>query len=166
MRGRLTVGQLPLEQFILVRIQAPQQIPLDKIKIFVLINLKYNFKLFFMDNFIPKVYAQVTINPGITPPSLSDILAFIIRGFFILAGLAAILYLLWGAFNWITSGGSKENVEKAREKIQAAVLGLIIIFIVLSLVVLVENIFNFGLGISKDMTIPTLVITGVSGGGD
>lgn len=25
MRGRLTAGQLPLEQFILVRIQAPQQ---------------------------------------------------------------------------------------------------------------------------------------------
>ena len=115
-----------------------------------------------MIEFINKVYAQsadqnsTTFKIGIEPPSLSDILAFIIRGFFILAGLAAILYLLWGAFNWITSGGSKENVEKAREKIQAAVLGLIIIFIVLSLVVLVENIFNFGLGISKQIKIPSL----------
>jgi len=117
-----------------------------------------------MFNLIPKVYAAaVTIKPGITPPSLSDVLGFIIKGFFILAGLAAILYLLLGAFSWITSGGSKENVEKAREKIQAAVLGLIIIFIVLSLVVLVENIFNVGLGVSKEIIVPTLVIGGVSG---
>jgi len=116
-----------------------------------------------MNSFIPKVYAQVTIKPGISMPSLSDVLGFVIRGFFILAGLAAILYLLLGAFEWITSGGSKENVEKARNKIQAAVLGLIIIFIVLSLVVLVENIFNVGLGISRGIILPTLRIEGVSG---
>jgi hypothetical protein len=117
-----------------------------------------------MVNLVPKVYAQVvTIKPGITPPSLSDVLGFVIKGFFILAGLAAILYLLLGAFEWITSGGNKENVEKARNKIQAAVLGLIIIFLVLSLVVLVENIFNVGLGVSKEIRVPTLVITGVSG---
>jgi cytochrome bd-type quinol oxidase subunit 2 len=106
---------------------------------------------------------EVVIKSGITPPSLSNILEFVIKGFFILAGLAAILYLLLGAFSWITSGGSKENVEKAREKIQAAVLGLIIIFLVLSLVVLVENIFNFGLGVSREIKIPTLSISGLDG---
>jgi len=120
-----------------------------------------------MLNIIPKVYAQasaqVTITSGIVPPSLSEVLGFFIRGFFILAGLAAILYLLLGALSWVTSGGSKENVEKAREKIQAAVLGLIIIFIVLSLVVLVENIFSVGLGVSKRIVVPTLRISGVSG---
>ena len=117
-----------------------------------------------MLNLIPKVYADVvTIKPGITPPSLSEVLGFVIKGFFILAGLAAIFYLLLGAFSWITSGGSKENVEKAREKIQAAVLGLIIIFIVLSLVVLVESIFDVGLGVSKVIKVPTLVISGISG---
>ena len=94
---------------------------------------------------------------------MSDVITFLIRGFFMVAGLAAILYLLMGAFSWVTSGGNKENVEKAREKIQAAVLGLIIIFIVLSLVVLVESIFNVGLGISKEIKVPTLVISGVSG---
>jgi len=117
-----------------------------------------------MINLIPKVYAQnVTINPGITPPDLSQILGFVIRALFILAGLAAILYLLLGAFSWITSGGNKENVEKAREKIQAAVLGLILMFIVLSFVILVENIFDIGLGVSKVIKVPTLRITGFSG---
>jgi len=116
-----------------------------------------------MLNIISKVYAEETIKSAIVPPSLSEILGFVIRGFFVLAALAAILYLLLGAFSWITSGGSKENVEKAREKIQAAVLGLIIIFVVLSLVVLVENIFDTGLGISKPIRVPKLVITGLSG---
>jgi len=115
-----------------------------------------------MFNLIPQVYAE-TIKAGIKPPSLSDVLGFAIKGFFILAGLAAILYLLMGAFSWITSGGSKENVEKAREKIQAAVLGLILVFIVLTLIVLIENIFNIGLGLSKDIVVPTLKIEGVSG---
>jgi len=116
-----------------------------------------------MLNIVPKVYAQVTIKTGVVPPSLSEILGFVIRFFFILGGLAAIIYLLMGAFSWITSGGNKENVQKAQEKIQAAVLGLIIILVILSLVVLIENIFNFGLGISKPINVPTLVITGVSG---
>jgi len=115
-----------------------------------------------MLNIIPRVFGAETIQSGIAPPSLSDILTFVIRGFFILAGLAAILYLLMGAFAWVTSEGEKENVEKAREKIQAAVLGLIIVFIVLALVALVENIFNTGLGISKPITVPTLKIEGVS----
>jgi len=117
-----------------------------------------------MIKIIPKVYAQdVTINTGIAPPDLSQILGFVIRGLFILAGLAAILFLLLGAFSWITSGGNKENVEKARDKIQAAVLGLILMFIVLSLVILVENIFDIGLGVSKVIKVPTLRITGFSG---
>jgi hypothetical protein len=117
-----------------------------------------------MINIIPKVHAQVvTIKTGITPPGLSEVLGFLIRGFFIIAGFAAILYLLLGAFSWITSGGNKENVEKARDKIQAAVLGLILIFIVLSLVILVENIFDIGLGVSRVIKVPTLKITGFSG---
>ena len=110
-----------------------------------------------MFNLTSQVYAQ-TIKANVTVPDFSEVLTFLIKGFFIVAGLAAILYLLLGAFSWIISGGSKENVEKAREKIQAAVIGLILIFIVLTLIVLVEKIFGIGLGISKEITVPTLKI--------
>ena len=44
-------------------------------------------------------------------PTLGEVLTFIIRFFFVMAGLAALLYLLLGAFTWITSGGNKENVD-------------------------------------------------------
>ena len=87
------------------------------------------------------------------------------RFFFIIAGLVALLYLLLGALSWITSGGNKESVDKAREKIQAAVVGLILIFVVLALVIVIETVFFIpgeGLGISKPIHFPGLVERGAN----
>jgi hypothetical protein len=46
---------------------------------------------------------------------------------FVIAGLAAFLFLLWGGISWISSGGDKEKIESARNKIVYAIIGLIII---------------------------------------
>lgn len=97
---------------------------------------------------------------GFQPPELQDIITFFIRLLFIVAGLAALLYLILGALAWVTSGGNKENVDKAREKIQAAVIGLILVFVVLAIVVLLERILfpgDCGLGVSRKICIPKLV---------
>jgi cbb3-type cytochrome oxidase subunit 3 len=97
---------------------------------------------------------------GFKIPNLADILTFLIRGFFILAGIMALLMLLLGALAWVTSGGNKENVDKARDKITAAILGLIIIVAVLAIIVTMEQIV-FGqrlcLGLSCGITIPSLL---------
>ena len=103
-------------------------------------------------------YAPVTL--GFKVPVFNEVLTFVIRFFFIIAGLVALLYLLLGALSWITSGGNKESVDKAREKIQAALIGLILIFVVLALVAVIENIFfpgNSGLGITKPIVFPGLI---------
>lgn len=102
-------------------------------------------------------FSQGTVNLGFDPPSITVVIGFFIKSFFVVAGLAALLYLLLGAFAWVTSGGEKENINKAREKIQAAVIGLILIFAVLAIVVLLETILNIGLGIRKEITIPKLI---------
>ncbi|MCL4363791.1 hypothetical protein M1328_00965 [Patescibacteria group bacterium] len=102
-------------------------------------------------------YTVPTISAGFQVPGFDTVLSFIIRLFFIVAGLIALLYLLLGALAWITSGGNKENVDKAREKIQAALIGLILIFVVLAVVVVMENILGIGLGISKPIVFPKLV---------
>ncbi|MCS7093486.1 MAG: hypothetical protein NZL96_03660 [Patescibacteria group bacterium] len=94
---------------------------------------------------------------GFTVPSFSQVITFLIRLFFVVAGLIALINLLLGAFGWITSGGNKESIEKAREKIQAAIIGLILIFVVLSIVVVLENILNIGLGITKPIQFPQLI---------
>ena len=116
-----------------------------------------------MFNFLT-VYAADTVYPTVTlgfaVPNITDILTFIFRFFFVIAGLIAIIYLLLGALGWITSGGNKESVDKAREKIQAAVVGMIILFAVLAIIVIIENVFfpiNQGLGLSKPISIPGLI---------
>ncbi len=100
------------------------------------------------------------INVGFAIPQFGDVLTFIIRIFFIIAGLIAMLYLLLGAFSWITSGGNKEAVDKARDKIMNAVIGVILIFAVLAIVGLIEQLFfppDSGLGITKPIRFQKLV---------
>lgn len=102
-------------------------------------------------------YSVPTVSLGFTVPTFAQVLTFLIRLFFVVAGLVALFYLLLGAFGWITSGGSKEAVDKAREKIQAALIGLILIFVVLAIVTVMENILDIGLGISKEIKFPQLI---------
>jgi len=91
---------------------------------------------------------------------LSSVLSFFIRLFFTIAALVALLYLLLGAFAWVTSGGEKEKISKAQEKIQAAVIGIILIIAVLAIVVTLEQIVFKGaicFGITCGIKIPGLI---------
>lgn len=109
---------------------------------------------------LPTPETSVAVQLGFNIPSLGDVLTFLIRAFFMVAGLSALLFLLLGALSWITSGGAKENVEKAQQKIQAAVVGLLVIVAVLSLMAAVEQIIFSGkicVGITCPVTIPSLI---------
>ena len=105
----------------------------------------------------------VSVNKGILGfniPTLSDILTFAIRAIFVFGGLAALFFLLLGAFSWITSGGDKDKVSAAQQKIQAAVIGVIMIAVVLAIVVTLEQVILGGkicLGLSCPITIPSLI---------
>lgn len=117
---------------------------------------------------IPVVYAQTTnvsnstsVNVGFQIPSLPDIISFLIKFFFFIAGLAALIFLLLGAFSWVTSSGDKEAVKKAQDKIQAAVVGLVVIVLVLAVIVTLEQfVFNkhLCLGISCPVNFQNYVL--------
>ena len=97
---------------------------------------------------------------GFQIPSLGDILTFAIRAFFVIAGLAALFYMLIGAFSWVTSGGDKDAVSAAREKIQAAVVGMILIVAVLAIIWTLEQVIfkrRVCLGLSCPLTLPGLI---------
>lgn len=80
---------------------------------------------------------------------LGSILGWALQLVFVGAGLFVLYHLIFGALEWIQSGGDKEKVEKARKRITTAVTGLVILFLVLAIVVLIEQIFGFGLGFTK-----------------
>lgn len=97
---------------------------------------------------------------GFAAPTLTDILTFVIRIFFVAAGTAAVIMLLLGSLSWITSGGNKENVQKARDKILAALVGLILVVVVISAMTMIEQqVFGGKLcfGISCPIGVPSLI---------
>lgn len=113
---------------------------------------------------IPQVFAQggapIVTQLPFKIPLLTEVLAFMLKFFFVFAGLAALIYLILGAFSWITSGGDKENVSKAQQKIQAAVVGLIVLVFVLAVIVLIEQVVfdqKVCFGITCEITIDALL---------
>ena len=95
-----------------------------------------------------------------TLPTLTEFLTFLVRFFFVLAGLAALIFLLLGAFAWITSGGNKENVEKARDKIVNALAGVVIIVLVVVILATFEHVVfsqKICFGITCNITVPNLI---------
>lgn len=98
-----------------------------------------------------------TPNIGFKAPNFTDLLTFGIRLAFVAAGILALYYLVTGAISWITSNGEKENVDKARKKIEAAVIGLVLVFVVFGIAALLETVLKIGLGITAPIALPTLV---------
>mgnify|MGYP003331944009 CR=1 FL=1 len=57
----------------------------------------------------------------------------------VIAALLAFLFLLWGAIEWITSGGDKSKLESARNKISQALVGLIVLAATTALFMLIQQ---------------------------
>ncbi len=64
---------------------------------------------------------------------------------FIAGIVASFIFLLIGSVQWITAGGDKEGIEKARKKITGAIVGLAISFSVFAVLRLVFVIFHVDL---------------------
>ena len=97
---------------------------------------------------------------GFKIPTLGDLLTFALRAFFAIAGLTTLFYLLRGALAWITSGGDKDSVADARNRIQAAIIGLILVVAVLAIVWTLEQVIfsrRICIGLSCPLTLPSLI---------
>lgn len=107
-----------------------------------------------------RVFAQVDI--GITPPkqgiaptaTVGTVLSNALTIIFVFAAIAVLFMLIWGAFQWVTSGGDKEAVGKARGRIIHALIGLAI----LALAFLITNVVGqiVGINILDLQKLPTL----------
>lgn len=62
----------------------------------------------------------------------------------LLAAILVFAYLIFGGIQWITSGGDKGKAEEARNKITAAIIGLIIVAASYAVINLVVNFLGFG----------------------
>jgi len=71
---------------------------------------------------------------------ISTALSFVMA----LAALIVFMYLIWGGIEWITSGGDKSKTESARNKITAAVLGLIVLAASYAILLLMLQVLGLG----------------------
>ena len=104
-------------------------------------------------------FAQINLTPGRPSQGINPgtdprvIITNAITIVFVVAVLAVLVYLIWGAFEWITSGGEKESVKKAQGKITNALIGLA----VLALAFIIARVVGAVLGIDfGNLTLPRL----------
>ncbi|OGG19089.1 hypothetical protein A3D78_04395 [Candidatus Gottesmanbacteria bacterium RIFCSPHIGHO2_02_FULL_39_14] len=91
--------------------------------------------------------------PNLRVTNLGKLISGLIGAILVIATLAAFIYLLIGGFQWITSGGDKSAVESAQKRIQAAIIGLIIVFAAWALMIIVGKFF--GIDNIFDLVIPS-----------
>ena len=60
-----------------------------------------------------------------------------------LAALLVLGQLIWGAFDWIKSGGDKGKIEEARNKMTAAIIGLVIVASSYAILTIMVNFLGF-----------------------
>lgn len=106
---------------------------------------------------LAKAYAQATPTPNpsainVSPPvgkgfpTLGSFVSNALTISFAVAILVVLVMLIWGAFEWITSGGDKETVGKARGRIINALIGLAVLAIAFALARVAAQFLGFDIG--------------------
>jgi len=96
---------------------------------------------------------------GTTGNVFADFFSNILGFLTLLAGLFFLIYFLVGALSWLTSSGKREQVEKAKQSMTNAAIGLIIVVAAYGIAFIVGTvlgleILNIGAAIEKIGAVP------------
>ncbi len=80
---------------------------------------------------------------------IGSIISSLLNLVMLVAAILVFMYLIWGGIEWITSGGDKGQTEKARNKITAAIVGLIVLAASYALLQLALNLLGFSGGLEE-----------------
>jgi hypothetical protein len=61
-----------------------------------------------------------------TTSSVGSIIAIVIKAFLGMLGIIFIILMVLAGYNWMTAAGDEQKVEKAKDEIKRAIIGLII----------------------------------------
>jgi hypothetical protein len=56
-----------------------------------------------------------------------------------IGAMSVLIFLVWGAFDWINAGGEKGKIESARNKMTGAIMGLIVLAATLAIFTFVQS---------------------------
>lgn len=85
--------------------------------------------------------------------NIGDLISAAIGVAFLVSFLLVFVMLIIGGIQWITSGGDKENTQKAKDRITHALIGVAIIAAAWALMKLIG--FFFGIDILTNFSLPS-----------
>lgn len=74
---------------------------------------------------------------------ISLVLSNLINLIYVLATIIFVFMLIWGAFEWLTSGGDKEKVAAARSRLINAFIGIVLFAVAFAILRLVGTFTGF-----------------------
>lgn len=80
---------------------------------------------------------------------IADVIVAAIPWIFAFAGLLLLVYLIYGGFHLMTSGGDPKGIAEGKAKVTNAILGFVIVFIAFWLVQIIARV----LGLTTVVTI-------------
>ncbi len=83
---------------------------------------------------------------GYTGESIGNIMASVIKGFLALIGVIFIILIIYAGYKWMTAEGNEDKVKEAKDTIQKAIIGLIIIIAAYSITYFVFKYLPWGTG--------------------
>ncbi len=94
-----------------------------------------------------------TLSPDAGGPAVGKLISAIVGFLLIFAFVLALIYLITGGIAWVLSGGDKANLEKARNKITQAIIGLIVVASAYAIFKLVGQFLGLDIG---NLPFPTI----------
>lgn len=106
----------------------------------------------------PVLAQTITVPRPVNVPAveIGNIISAVVGILLLVAAVMAFLYLILGGIQWITSGGDKSGMEAARNKITAAIVGLIIVAAAWAVMLLVGQFVGVNLLSGSGLRIPTI----------
>ena len=86
---------------------------------------------------------------------LSTLITNVINIIFVISAIAIVVMVLWGAFEWIISGGNKEKLSGAQKRITTALIGAAVLALSFVVLRVVGEVFQ--INILGPYTIPKLL---------
>lgn len=85
-----------------------------------------------------------TVRSGMSAEKLvENIVVNVIGIFFAVGGIGVVIYFVWGAVDWILSGGDKEKIANARKKMTHAIIGLVLLSLSFVIINIIGQIVGF-----------------------
>ncbi len=75
-------------------------------------------------------------------PTIGSFISALLPYLFAIAGLLLLLYLIWGGFSLMTSGGDPKQMDQAKGKITNAIVGFLLLFVSYWLVQILQVVFG------------------------